>query len=198
MAKAHDEGERVQPKTVAEWSDWLATNHTRDRGVWLLSWRKHVSKPSVDYEDAVMEALRYGWVDSRTGVIDEERSGLWFSPRRPGSAWARTNKSRIERLERDGRLEPSGKKLVDAARADGSWNRLDDVDKLVVPKDLTTAFRSHPGSADQWAQFPPGVRRSILEWIVLAKKPETRAGRIDETARLAARGERANQGRPKK
>jgi uncharacterized protein YdeI (YjbR/CyaY-like superfamily) len=82
---------------------------------------------------------------------------------------------------------------VAAARADGSWSKLDDVEDLVVPSDLAAAFVEHPGSADEWEAFPRSAKRGILEWIVQAKKPETRAKRVAETAELAARRERANQ-----
>jgi uncharacterized protein YdeI (YjbR/CyaY-like superfamily) len=197
MAKAHDVGERVHPETVREWGDWLMRNHEREAGVWLTTWRPGTGRPAPSYEEAVTEALRFGWIDSKAGKGDDERTELWFSPRRRGSAWARTNKARIERLEREGRLEPAGRRAIDAARADGSWTLLDDVEKLVVPDDLAAAFAAHPGSRAHWDAFPPSARRGILEWIVQARRDPTRAKRVEETARLAARGERANQWRPR-
>jgi len=151
----------------------------------------------MTYEEMVVEALRFGWVDSRPSKLDDERTMLWFSPRRRGSAWARPNKERIERLERGGRLEPAGRRAVEAAKADGSWSRLDDVERLIVPDDLAAAFEREPGSREQWDGFPPSARRGILEWIVQAKREATRGKRIEETARLAARGERANQWTPR-
>ncbi|TWH75757.1 YdeI/OmpD-associated family protein [Modestobacter roseus] len=120
---------------------------------------------------------------------------LWFSPRQAGSAWSRPNKQRIAELEEAGLLTPSGRATVERARADGSWSRLDEVEDLVVPADLSAAFDAIPEAREQWAGFPPSARRAILEWIVQARRPETRARRVAETARLAARGERANQWR---
>ena len=196
MAGAQDDGERVHAETAAEWGEWLAANHARETGVWLTTWRPKTGRPAPTYEETVVEALRFGWIDSRAGKGDAERTQLWFSPRRRGSAWARTNKNRIAQLEREGRLEPAGRALVEAAKADGTWTLLDDVENLVVPDDLADAFAAHPGSRDKWDAFPPSARRGILEWIVQAKRAPTRAKRIEETARLAARGERANQWRP--
>ena len=121
----------------------------------------------------------------------------WYSPRRPGSAWSGANKERIARLEAEDRLLPPGRAAVDTARADGTWALLEDVEDLVVPDDLAAAFAAHPGSAAEWDDFPPSARRAILEWIVQAKRPATRARRIEEAARKAAQGERANQWTPR-
>jgi uncharacterized protein YdeI (YjbR/CyaY-like superfamily) len=93
-------------------------------------------------------------------------------------------------------MAPAGTRLVEAAKADGSWARLDGVERLIVPPDLAAAFGEHPGSRERWDAFPPSARRAILEWIVLAKRDATRARRVEETARQAARGERANERKP--
>jgi uncharacterized protein YdeI (YjbR/CyaY-like superfamily) len=122
---------------------------------------------------------------------------LWFSPRKRGSAWSRPNKLRVERLLREGLMAEAGLARVEEAKRDGSWTRLDAVWDLVVPDDLEAAFADHPGARAHWDAFPPSARRAILEWIVQARRPDTRARRVEETARLAARGERANQWRPR-
>lgn len=193
MASAQDDGERVHAETVDAWAEWLEAHHGRDGGVWLVSWKKHTSRPAISYEEAVIEALRFGWIDSKGRRLDEDRTMLWFSPRRAGSAWSRPNKERIARLEQQGRMAAAGRAMVDRARADGSWSALDDVENLVVPDDLADAFASHPGSRAHWDEFPRSARRAILEWIMQAKRADTRARRVDQTARLAARGQRANQ-----
>jgi uncharacterized protein YdeI (YjbR/CyaY-like superfamily) len=147
----------------------------------------------VDYDTAVIEALRYGWVDSVQRPLDEDRSMQWFAPRRARSGWARSNKLRIERLEREGRLEPAGRAAVETARANGSWTLFDEVDALTVPEDLAAELAARPGAREQWDAFPPSARRGILAWIVMAKRPATRERRVREAAEKAARGERANQ-----
>ena len=149
------------------------------------------------YEDAVEEALCFGWIDSIGRKLDDDRTMLWFSPRKVGSGWARPNKERVERLTAAGLMTPAGQRVIDAAKADGSWSRLDDVDNFVVPDDLADALDSHPPAREHWDAFPRSVRRSILEWIMQAKRDTTRAARIEETARLAQQNERANQWRPK-
>jgi uncharacterized protein YdeI (YjbR/CyaY-like superfamily) len=165
--------------------------------VWLVSFKKATGRQAFGYEEAVTEALRVGWVDSRSRALDDERTMLWFAPRAAGSGWSRPNKERIARLEREGRMAEAGLRVVERARADGSWSMLDAVEDGVVPDDLAAAFARHPGSRERWDAFPRSARRGILEWIVQARRAGTRAARVEETARLAARGERANQWRPK-
>lgn len=171
----HDDAPRVHAETVDAWGRWLADNHRSSDGVWLVSWKKHTGRSAIDYEDAVTEALRFGWIDSRPRRLDDDRSMLWFSPRRSGSGWSRPNKRRIARLEKEERLEDAGRVLVERARADGSWTLLDEVEDLIVPDDLAAAFDQHAGSREQWERFPPSARRGILEWIVRAKRAPTRA-----------------------
>jgi len=197
MAGAHDDGERVHAETVADWAAWLADNHEGAEGVWLVSWKKHTGRPAVSYDDAVTEALRFGWIDSLGRRLDDDRTMLWYSPRRSGSGWSRPNKQRIERLEAEGRMEAPGRAVIEQAEADGTWTMLDEVEDLIVPDDLEAAFDAHPGARGHWERFPPSARRGILEWIVQARREATRAKRVAETARLAAQGERANQWRPK-
>ena len=120
---------------------------------------------------------------------------LWFAPRKPGTGWSRHNKERIERLMAAGKMAPAGLAKVEAAKRDGSWNALDAVEALEVPDDLVQALAARPPAAQHFDTFPRSVKRGILEWISNAKKPETRAARIEETARLAAENRRANQWR---
>ena len=190
-----EDAERVHAEDVRAWRRWLSAHHSRTEGIWLVSWKKATGRPSMTYDEAVANALCFGWIDSVTAALDDERSMLWFSPRRPGSGWSRPNKQRIEAMEAAGRMHDAGRAVVAQAKADGSWSLLDAVEDLVVPDDLAAAFDRHPGSEGHWASFPRSVRRGILEWIVQATRPQTRERRIEETARLAARGERANQWR---
>ncbi len=185
--------DRVQPDSVQEWREWLATHHTRPTGVWLVTWRAGSGAPQIGYDESVEQALCFGWVDSRERTLDDRRTMLWFAPRKARSGWARSNKRRIERLTAAGLMEPAGLALVEAAKADGSWTLLDAVEDLVVPDDLAAAFDSAPPARVHGEAFPRSVRRSILEWIVLARRPETRARRVAVTADMASRNERANQ-----
>ncbi len=182
----------VHPFTLGEWRAWLAENHTR-KGVWLITYKKASGKPTFDYNSSVEEALCFGWVDSKAGALDDERSMLWFAPRKPRTGWSRPNKERVERLIADGRMMPAGLAKVEAAKADGSWSKLDGVEALEIPPDLAAALAAVPGAAAHFDAFPRSVKRGILEWIVQAKTPVTRNKRIEETARLAGENVRANQ-----
>ena len=190
---ADDAIPRVHAETRAQWRAWLSENHATATGVWLVSWRRHTGRPAVPYDEAVTEALAFGWVDSVAGRLDDDRTMLRYTPRRPRSGWARPNKRRIETLEREGLMTPAGQRVIDAAKADGSWTLLDDVEDLVVPDDLAAALAAVPGAREKWDAFPRSAKRGILEWIVQARRPETRAKRVAETADRAGRGERANQ-----
>jgi uncharacterized protein YdeI (YjbR/CyaY-like superfamily) len=151
----------VQPATLAQWRRWLARNHARAEGVWLVAPKNSSGKSSLDYDQAVEEALCFGWIDSRTRALDAERRMWWMSPRKARSGWSKLNKERVARLAASERLAPPGLAKIAAAKKDGSWTLLDDVEALVIPPDL-------------------------------AKKPETRAKRIAETAKLAKIDVRVN------
>jgi uncharacterized protein YdeI (YjbR/CyaY-like superfamily) len=185
----------VHPLTRAEWRAWLAQNHTRAEGVWLVTYKKTTGKPRVEYEEAVEEALCFGWIDSKGNKLDEERSLLWIAPRKSGSNWSRSNKERVERLLAAGQMTPAGLAKIEAAQADGTWNALDAVEALEIPPDLELALGSYSAAKQNFEAFPRSAKRAILEWIANAKRPETRAKRVEETARLAQENIRANQWR---
>lgn len=185
----------THPKSRAEWRKWLEKNHTRAEGVWMISYKKATGKPFVGYEESVEEALCFGWVDSKGNKLDDERSMLWFAPRKKGSGWAKTNKARVENLIQAGLMTPAGLVKIEAAKKDGSWNALDDVEKLEIPPDLAKAFSRNKTAKKYFEEFPRSVKRAILEWIASAKKPETRAARINDTVAKAEKNIRANQWR---
>ncbi len=185
----------IHPKTRAEWRQWLKRHHKQEEGVWLISYKKATGKSRFDYDEAVEEALCFGWVDSKPNKLDEERSMLWFAPRKPGTGWSKLNKSRVEKLIADGLMTPAGLAKVEAAKQDGSWNALDKVEELEIPADLAQAFTANQTAQQYFDAFPRSVKRAILEWISNAKKPETRAKRIEETVSQAEKNIRANQWR---
>lgn len=185
----------VQPNTRAEWRRWLEEHHSQNKGVWLISFKKATGKPRVEYDEAVEEALCFGWIDSKPSKLDEERSMLWFAPRKAGTGWSRINKERVERLEQAELLAPSGQAKIEAAKKDGSWNALDGVELLEIPSDLAQALAANQTAEHHFTAFPRSAKRGILEWIANAKRPETRAKRVEETVTLAAENKRANQWR---
>jgi uncharacterized protein YdeI (YjbR/CyaY-like superfamily) len=187
----------VHPKSRAEWRAWLAEHHSSRTGVWLVTYKKATGKPRVEYEESVEEALCFGWIDSKANKLDEERSLLWFAPRKLRTGWSAPNKARVERLAEAGLMSPAGQAKVIAAKADGSWSSLDAVEALVVPEDLARALAGFPLAEERFNAFPRSVKRGILEWICSARKPDTRASRVAQTARLANENQRANQWRNK-
>jgi uncharacterized protein YdeI (YjbR/CyaY-like superfamily) len=188
---------RVEVTTRAQWRDWLEAHHGDEPGVWVVTHKKAAGDKHVPYADVVEEALCFGWVDSKGGSVDEQRTMLLLTPRRRGSGWSRPNKERIARLEAAGSIAAAGRAVLDAARADGSWTALDAVENLEEPPELTAALDADPAARRNWDGFPRSAKRASLVWISTAKRPETRANRVRETAAQAARGERADQPRPR-
>ena len=187
-----DDAPLVHADDRATWRTWLEANHATASGAWLVTWRKGHG-PVLDYGEAVEEALCFGWVDSRGGKLDERRTKLYFAPRKANSQWSASNKERVERLIAAGLMRPAGLAAIERAKENGSWAVLDEVEKGIVPADLAVAFEAHPPAAERFAAFPWSARREILVWIATAKRAETRAARITETAIRAARNERATQ-----
>lgn len=146
----------------------------------------------VPHEELVEEALCFGWIDGTRRAYDDDRILQLFAPRRRSSSWSRVNKERVEHLIAEGRMTDAGMVVIDRAIRDGSWTRFDDAENLVIPEDLRAAFGRHPGSEANFNAFPPSSRKLILHWIIEAKRAETRAKRIEETASMAARNERAH------
>lgn len=186
-----EDAERLEPTgptALAEWSAWLAAHHSQARGVWLVTPRRAVDR-DLGYDAAVVEALRYGWVDSTQRPVDDDRTMQWFGPRRRQSVWTRLNKQRVARLEAEQRMEPAGAAAVAEAKANGMWTLMDEVEDLVVPDDLAEAL-ARTGARETWDALSASARKAALGWIVTAKREETRRSRVAETAERTARGER--------
>ncbi len=195
-----DSYERVEVTSRRAWRDWLERHHAVSPGIWLVTYKRRADPDRyLAYDEIVDEAVAFGWVDSLPRTLDERRSMLLLTPRKRGSSWSRVNRARAERIIAEGLMTQAGQALIDAAKADGSWTRLDEVEDLVEPDDLRAALRAAgPRAREEWDGFPRSTRRAILEWILGAKKPETRARRVAETAERAAVGIRANQWRQPK
>jgi CTP:molybdopterin cytidylyltransferase MocA/uncharacterized protein YdeI (YjbR/CyaY-like superfamily) len=185
-----DTAPHVQAEDRATWRAWLEANHAIEPGAWLVTWRPGSGMPTLDYEAAVEEALCFGWIDSTGGRVDEHRRKLYFARRKPRSVWAASNKARVERLIEAGKMTPAGLASIELAKANGSWDVLDSSDRLEVPEDLRAAFDADPAAAGHWAGYPASLRKQLLGWIAVARRPATRAARVAEVARLAAGNER--------
>jgi uncharacterized protein YdeI (YjbR/CyaY-like superfamily) len=168
------------------WREWLANYHDTEKSVWLIIYKKESGIPSVYYPEAVDEALCFGWVDSSIAKRDEKSYYQYFAKRNPKSNWSKVNKNKIEYLSQQGLIHPAGIAMVELAKKTGTWMALEDVDNLVVPKEMQLLLENQPQAQKNWEAFPASTRRGILEWIFNAKKPETKTKRIHETVTLAA------------
>ncbi|MEM8838272.1 MAG: YdeI/OmpD-associated family protein [Pseudomonadota bacterium] len=193
MAKPKlDDLERVEIKNAGDLRDWLQENCESDQSIWLVTYKKTVPERYVSYDEIVDVAICFGWIDSLPRKLDERRTMLLLSPRKPGSAWSAVNKKRVERMAAQGLIHPRGAAAIEAAKKDGSWDFLNDVDQLIEPDDLKAALDGTAEARTKFDGFSRSSRRGILEWIKQAKRPETRAKRVSETVRLAALGVKAN------
>ncbi|MEO1745718.1 MAG: YdeI/OmpD-associated family protein [Pseudomonadota bacterium] len=194
---AGDEIPDVEFHSAEALDQWLAKNHSASGSICAVLWKKAVPDRYIDRETLLKTILRYGWIDSLPRTLDDTRSKLLLSPSKPGSAWSAVNKRIIAKLEAENTLHPAGRAAVDVAKSDGSWTVLDGADDGVIPEDLGAALDALPPARSYFEAFPKSAKRGILEWIALAKKPETRAKRITETAKLAQGNKRALDWRSK-
>jgi uncharacterized protein YdeI (YjbR/CyaY-like superfamily) len=162
-----------------EWRDWLRTEGATSGTVWLTVWKQAAGPDKLTYDDVVDEALCHGWIDSTINRFDDTSYLLLLAPRKKGSVWSAVNKARIERLVAEGRMQPVGQAVIDAAIADGSWTILDSAEAMEEPDDLGAAIDA-AGIRDIWESWTTGRRKQVLYRLVLAKTPPTRAKRIDE------------------
>ena len=187
---ALDDGERVQAPDAATWRAWLEENHRSSTGAWLVRARPGSDVEAVEYEQAILQALCFGWIDGPVRVFDERTSGLWFAPRRPSSGWAATNKARLILLEERGLMAEAGLRAVEVAKANGAWTVLDNAEALREPDDLAAALDADPAARAAWDGFPPSARKFGISTVDAARRPETRAARIAKIVADSATGKR--------
>ena len=182
----------VHAKTRKEWRRWLEKNHQSEKSVWLIIYKKESNTPSVYYPEAVDEALCFGWIDSKANKRDKTSYYQFFSRRNPKSKWSRVNKEKVTYLIEQGLMQRAGFEMIEIAKQLGTWTALDEVENITIPEDLQELFLKNKTAFGNWENFPRSSKRGILEWIVNAKKPETRQKRIEETVSLAGKNVKAN------
>lgn len=176
------------PTSRKKWRQWLEKNHDRQASVWVIFYKKDAGMPTLSWSEAVDEALCFGWVDSKRKPVDEQQFIQFFSRRKPKGTWSKINKEKVEALTAQGLMRPAGLASIEAARQNGSWSILDEVETLAIPEDLEAAFARHTGSKDYFLSLSKSVRKMMLQWLVLARRAETREKRVNEIAVLAAQG----------
>jgi uncharacterized protein YdeI (YjbR/CyaY-like superfamily) len=168
-----------------EWRAWLEDNHATQKEVWLLIRKKNAPAPGLTYEEAVEEAVCFGWIDGLMQSMDDEAFALRFSPRKAHSIWSESNKRRAERLIEQGRITEAGLATIREAKENGEWDRAAErEDASVVPPDLAEALQAEEAVWSQWESLAPSRKKQYIWWITSARTQATRQRRIQETVRL--------------
>ncbi len=178
-----------------EWRTWLEQNHATEKEAWLVHYKKHTGKPGIPYEDAVEEALCFGWIDGLLRSIDSEKYALRYSPRKRNAIWSEANRKRAERLIRQGRMTEAGLIKISQAKESGEWQNATSREMLEIPPDLAKALAADEVAGLNFKRLPPSRRKQLIWWVTSAKKEETRRRRIDEIVRLVKENNDGNSDR---
>ncbi len=190
--------ETFYAKSRQEWREWLENNHDKKQSVWLMYYKKKSTLPTVIYSEAVDEALCFGWIDSKSKPLDEERYMQFFTRRKEKSVWSKINKEKIARLIKEGQMTKAGFEIIEKAKQNGSWTILDEAEALIIPDDLEKEFNKKPNAKHYFISLSRSDKRNILQWLVLAKRQETREKRIAEIVELADKNQKPKQFNGKK
>jgi len=185
--------ETFYPRSRQEWRNWLQENHAKKQSVWLIYYKKKSNVSTILYSDAVDEALCFGWIDSKSKPIDEHKFMQFFSKRKEKSVWSKVNKEKIERLTKEGLMTNAGYEIIEKAKQNGSWNILDEAEALHIPEDLEGEFDKRPNAKLYFLSLSRSDKRNILQWLILAKRQETREKRITEIVELADKNQKPKQ-----
>lgn len=177
--------EQYCPRNQTEWRQWLAANHEVKDAIWLIFYKKDSGKANLTWSEAVDEALCFGWIDSTKRSIDKEKYMQYFGKRKAESTWSKVNKEKIKVLTSKSLMTSAGNRCIEIAKQNGSWTILDSVENLTIPEDLNLALINQDKALAYFNGLSKSSRKSMLHWIVMAKRPETRKKRIDEIAECA-------------
>jgi uncharacterized protein YdeI (YjbR/CyaY-like superfamily) len=197
IKKERREYPEFHPKDRVALRAWLQEHHQSSTGVWIIYDKKESGKQRLIYSDAVDEALCFGWIDSVINSIDSERYKQLFTPRKPNSEWSAVNKKKLERLISEGQMQPAGLAVIQVAKENGSWSKIDEVEALIIPEDLAKQLEANPTAKKNFAAFTRSVKKMYLHWLNSAKRPETRAARVTEVMLCVEQNLKARQLRQK-
>lgn len=184
MTVKKEDIEMFYPQSSESWRNWLMANHTDKKSVWLVYYKKNAGMPTINQSLAADQALCFGWIDSVVRTLDENRYIQYFSPRKPNSTWSKVNKQKVVKLLEAGLITSSGLYSISIAKQNGSWELLDQVEELLIPKDLTAAFDNQPDGYEFYHSLSRSVKKSLLQWIALAKTAKTKDNRINEIVKF--------------
>ena len=174
-----------------DWREWLSRFHNRETEVWLVFYKKGSGKPTLEYEQALEEALCFGWIDSIIRNIDEVSYARKFTPRKDDSIWSASNKRRVKKLLEEGKMTDIGLAKIDAAKISGWWDKKDRPNvSLDIPPEFEQALSKNNKAREYFDTLAPGYRKQYILWIAVAKRNETKKRRIEESVALLERGEK--------
>jgi len=174
------------PYDKKDWRKWLELNHIKKDAVWLIFYKKKSKNHNLSWSESVDEALCFGWIDSTKRTIDSEKYKQYFSKRKVKSNWSKINKDKVKTLIDLGLMQDEGYKSIEIAKKNGSWTILDGVEALIIPKDLKEAFANYQGSMEFFNSLSKSVKKTLLYWVISAKRKETRQKRILEIVENAS------------
>jgi len=184
--------EMLELETSTQWHDWLEANHDHCSEIWLIFYRKASGKQAINYQEALDEALCFGWVDSLIKKIDGTKYARKFTLRRDGSSWSLVNKERVQQLISQGKMTESGMAKVHAAQRSGSWDaptQKPELD-LSMPPEFASSLAHHPRAKGFYESLAPTYQKQFLAWIVTAKREATRIKRINASIEILSRGDK--------
>lgn len=174
------------PKSRTDWRNWLEKNHQLKQAVWLVYYKSSTKMDSIIWSDAVDEALCFGWIDSTKKTIDKERYMQYFTKRKPYSNWSKVNKEKVAKLIQNNQMTKAGFDSIEAAKQNGSWTLLDEVEALVIPDDLKEQLITCKNAMKYFDNLSKSNKKLLLYWVVSAKRKETRQKRIFEIVENAS------------
>ncbi len=178
--------------TRAKWRKWLEKNHKSEKEIWLIYYKKHTGKPRIPYDDAVEEALCFGWIDSIIKRIDEEKYTQKFSPRKENSVWSDLNKKRVKKLIEEGKMTKAGFGNIKGLALDDlkKEEKRSLKNEIIIPSYIKNALKSNIQAWDNFNKLAFSYKRNYVGWIDSAKKEETRKSRLEEAIKLLEKDEK--------
>ncbi len=181
------------PGSRADWRQWLEENHQSRHSIWLVFFKAATNIPSLGLGEAVDEALCFGWIDSTKKTLDEKRYMLYFRRRKPSSTWSKINKDKVDELIRSSLMTKAGRASIETAKQNGTWSLMDDIENLIIPEDLASALNENESAMGFFESQSKSIRKTLMHWVITAKRAETREKRIAVIAEEAAKGMRPKQ-----
>ncbi len=183
---------KIYLKYKEDWRTWLKANHKKSKEVWLVFNKKETGLPSIPYEDAVEQALCFGWIDSLIKKLNQNQYARKFTPRREDSKWSASNKKRVEKMIESGMMTSHGMSLVKAAKRIGTWDepiKKPNLDFKIHPE-FSSAIQANPDAQENYANLTPTHQKQYITWIGVAKRVDTKRKRIKESINLLAQGKK--------